>query len=401
MKLSVSRCVAISAAVLTQLSIGQTFAKPPATPPATPEAFAAALQSAKPGDIVDTPFETPDPSVPRLDIKVTPSEDCARLIFSDRPEYFRMGDGIGSQDTVPASPQRVVFYNYHVPIIKDGKPRRILSIFENMSDAPATVKFTVRSEPKPSGDYNAMAKEAMVAWFSGQGGRTVTIPPHGYVLGDGTAPMDQPDLLVHGLFEFTTDQPLRITVAQITATPDLAADAAKALTLKKIPMLPYPPSKDKAGRGNFPTGDLDGNLATPYDTASGPAQVVVANGKSDPWIPGTDGISGDATINKGNYGVAYHLHLPWKSSDGRGVAVLLTTAHSDETVAAAVKVNDGKNPGGVIELPRNAIRFRAMPGACVIQTFAPPANGTGSIDITYTPPGACSLPMPILLIPVK
>ena len=380
------------------------FGQAPSTRPDEPasmEAFEHTLESAKPGDIVQTPFVTLDPAVPKLSISTKPSADDARLIFSDRPEYFRAGDGIASQDTVPASPSRVVFYNYHVPIVKDGHARRVLTVFENTGDAAATVKFTAWSEPTPSGDYNAMAKQAMVDWFSGHGARTVTIPPHGYQLGDGTTPIDQPDLLVHGLFEFTTDQPLRLTVAQVTATPDLAADVARIATLKKIPMLPYPPSKDKSNRGNFPTGDLDGVLATPYDTASGPAQVVVANGKSDPWIAGTDGISGDATINKGNYGVAYHLHLTWKSSDGRGVAVLLTTTHTHETVAAAVKVNDGKNPGGVIELPRNAVRFRAMPGACVIQTFAPPSNGTGTIDVTYTPPGACSLPMPIVLIPIK
>ena len=352
-------------------------------PPATMEDFTKALESAKPGDILQTPFDKLDPVVPKLPISVVPSAMPARLIFSDRPEYFRKGDGIASQDTVPASTTPVRIYNYHVPVLTDKKPKRCLTVFENTGDAEATLKFTVYSVPKASGDYNLMAKQAMSDWFNGKGARTVKIAAHGTYLAEGSEPIDESDLLVHGLFEFTTDQPLQITVAQVTATADLNADAATVPSLPKIPMLPYPPSKDKANRGNFPSGDLDGNLDQPYDTASGAAQVIVANGKSDPWIPGVDGISGDATIDKGNYGVAYHLHLKWKSSDGRGVALLLTTGHK-ETVSAAVKVNDGKNPGGVVELPGDTVRFHGVPQACVIQTFAPTAGG-GTIDLEYNP----------------
>jgi hypothetical protein len=369
-------------------------------PPSTMEDFVKALDAAKPGDILQTPFASLDPAVPKLPISVVPSKSPARLIFSDRPEYFRKGDGIASQDTVQASDTPVRIYNYHVPVLTDKKPKRCLTVFENLGDGQATLKFSVYSVPKASGDYNLMAKQAMSDWFNGRGARVVKIPAHATYLAEGSDPIDQPDLLVHGLFEFTTDQPLRITVAQVTATADLAADAATVPTLPKLPMLPYPPSKDLANRGNFPSGDLDGNLAQPYDTANGPAQVIVANGKSDPWIPGVDGISGDATIDKGNYGVAYHLHLKWKSSDGRGVAVLLTTGHK-ETVSAAVKISAGINPGGVVELPREVVRFHGVPQACVIQTFAAKPGTEGTIELEYTPPGACSLPMPILLVPIK
>ena len=191
----------------------------------------------------------------------------------------------------------------------------------------------------------------------------------------------------------------------MTASDDLQADVAKIADLPKLPMLPYGQSKLKANRGNFPVGDMDGTLSAAYDTAAGPAQVIVANGKSDPWLPGVDGISGDATVNQGNYGVAYHLKLNWKSSDGRGVAVLLSPPHFEFTdcgaAAAAVKINNGIHSGGVIQLPKNQVRFHGIPEACVIQTFAAPPSGSGTIDLTYTPPGACCLPMPILIVPIE
>jgi hypothetical protein len=211
---------------------------------------------------------------------------------------------------------------------------------------------------------------------------------------------------VHGLYDFMTDQPLRLTVAQVTASADLEADVAKIATLPKIPLVVRGTDPSGAGRGLFPVADFDVALAgATYDTQSGPSQLIVADGKTDTWIEGVDGISGDKTANKGNYGVIYRMKIKWKSTDGRGLAVLMTSARFDSkwcgNVAAAVKVNNGNQPGGIIPLPNNGVRFQGIPDACVIQTFTAPPNGReATIELDYTPPGACCLPTPILLVPI-
>ena len=378
--------------------------KPAAPSAVSAEAFMASLHAAKPGDVLLTSFPKLDASLPTTDLAITPSADVVQMAFSDRPEYFRTGDGIASQDVV--TPGHVRFYTYHVPIPADGKARRIISLFENMGDAEAKLVFNARSEPAIGGDYGAIAKEGMTALLSNTGkGEVMTIPPHGHEILKQNDPVNQPDLLAHALLDFTTDQPLRISVAQVTATRDLQADVASIASLPKLSLV-YKGKSDSSGRGLFPTADFDVSFAnTPYDTATGPVQVIVANGKSSPWIEGVDGISGEKTTDKGNYGVIYHLKLKFKSTDGRGVAMLLTTSRFESEycglIAAAVRVNDGKNPGGVIPMPRGDVRFHGIPQACVIQTFDAPANGgERTIELDYTPPGACCLPTPILLVPI-
>ena len=401
---------AATTALAMWMAIGATvvFAqtKPTTVPaPSSSADFAKALTAAKPGDVVLTPFTKLEDAAP-FALAITPRPDAAKLVFSDRPEYFRAGDGIASQDEV--KPGRIRFYNYHVPVLPDGKPRRVLTLIENLGDAEAHIVCNSHSDPKPSGDYNAIAKEAIVALLSDTGkGDAVKIPAHDHDVADNFAPVSKPDLLVHSLMDFTTDQPLRITVAQVTASDNLEADTAKIAALPKLPMLPYGVAKDKSGRGVFPCADFDVTLAdnAVYDTKSGPMSVPVANGKSDPWLDGIDGISGDATTNKGNYGVLYHIKLKFKSSDGRGVAVLLSANHYEKEkcgfIGTAVKINDGKNPGGVIPLPREAVRFHGLPEACVMQTYDAPKDGSeGVIDFVYTPPGACCIPTPILIVPI-
>lgn len=400
---SMIRSAVAIAAICTSNALAQTV---PATRPAptTPEAFIASLKNAKPGDVLHTSFGALD--MPALPLAITPSADAAKLVFSDRPEYFRSGDGIACQEVV--QPGLIRFYTYHVPVPADGKARRVISKFENLGDAEATLTFNSHSEPKIGGDYNVIALEAMNALLKNIGkGDIVTIPPKGHEISDRIEPTIKPDLLVHGLFEFTTDQPLRLTVAQVTATDKLEADVAAIDALPKLPLV-YQGKTDSAGRGVFPTADFDvviGANAT-YDTASGPSQVIVADGVTDHWIEGVDAITGEKTANKGNYGVVYHMKLKWKSTDGRGLAVMLSSARFESqwcgNVAAAVRVNDGKQPGGVIGLPRTGKRFRGVPDACVIQTFDAPSNGGAmTIELDYTPPGACCLPTPILLVPIE
>jgi hypothetical protein len=397
--------VSLALSTATAESFAQTK---PATPsPVSPVEMTNALRSARPGDIVMTSFAKLDGVLPPLALFITPAADGAKLVFSDRPEYFRGGDGIACQETV--QPGRIRFYTYHVPIPDEGKPRRVIAKFENLGDAEATVTFNSHSEPAIGGDYNAIAKEAMTALLLNTGkGDMLKLPPHGHDISDRAAEATaKSDLLAHGLFDFVTDQPLRLTVAQVTATADLQADTAAMDTLPKLPMA-YKGKTDSAGRGLFPTADLDVALADAktFDTASGTAQVIVADGNRDGWIEGVDGLTGVKTRNKGNYGVIYHMKLKWKSTDGRGLAVLMTSARFDSqwcgTVAAAVKVNDGKHPGGVIGLPRDVVRFHGIPEACVIQTFDAPANGQeATIELDYTPPGSCCLPTPILLVPIE
>ena len=143
---------------------------------------------------------------------------------------------------------------------------------------------------------------------------------------------------------------------------------------------------------------------TAIDTARGLTQLVVADGKRDNWITGLDGSRNGGCILKGNYGVIYRMKLDWVSTDGRDLALMIWNPHGKSCwgMAAAVKVNAGAFPGGMVKIPSDKPVVVNNTDAVLIQRYpAPPKGTTGTIELTYTPPGAACLPTPILFVPVE
>jgi len=314
------------------------------------------------------------------------------------PEYFRSGDGIALREDVKPGVARL--YIYHCPQ-PDAGSKVISSVLENMSDRP--LKFTLlrRAFPKPGGNYYKIGKSALAAYFDAAPAPPKTLAPHQRMLVDPE--MDQmqvtTDQLVHGIYEFQIDQPVRIFVFQ----RDPKADSTKIID--NLPLLRRIVNNKPsgAGRGVFLTSDYSITADT-IDTANGLAQLIVADGKTDPWIRGRDSIDNiNDGANKGNYGVMYHITLKFKSSDNRALAVLFTNPHPGEScggAAAAVTVNDGVCKGGMVRLPADRINIKLFPECALIQRFATPGKDqVQEIQITYSPPGASCLPTPILLVP--
>ena len=69
-------------------------------------------------------------------------------------------------------------------------------------------------------------------------------------------------------------------------------------------------------------------------------------------------------------------------------------------IGAVVKVSAGAYPAGVVALPTDRVVFGGAEEAVLIQRFPPlPKGETTPIEITYSPPGACCLPTPLLFVP--
>jgi hypothetical protein len=359
------------------------------------------LRESRPGQIVTLPdlslADVPTLAVERIDAH------GPQLLFSDMPEYFRSGDGIAIQEEV--RPGIVRLYLYHVP--EPGEKKKIISaVIENLADEPTTMRFLRYSFPAPGTDYHKIGKAGLLGYFTSKSGDSaITIAPHGRAVIDPE--LDKAivtkDMLVHAIYEFEIDRPAQITTFQRDPSADSLA------IIDKLPRLPriVADKPSGAGRGLFLTSDFDVKPKNdrPMDTSGGPVQIVVADGKSDPWITGRDSIAGIEGVVKGNYGVMYRIKLRRSSSDGRALALLMCNARGGQWCrysAAAVMVSDGLFPGGATSLPADQVRFGTFPEAVVIQRFAPIAPGeTGTIEFTYSPPGASCLPTPLLLIPYK
>lgn len=370
---------------------------------ATPRAFAAALRSARPGQRVMTPFLSAD-GIGVLPVELRRSGESPQYLLSDKPEYFRTGDGIAMQEEV--KPGVVRLYLYHVPE-PTGAKKVVASVIENLSNEPMRLEMLRRGAPAPSGDYHALAKQALADYWDESWVRPapVVVPPRGRVLVDEalSSAVVTKDILVHGLYEFRVDRPARVTVFQ----KDPGAPIEVMDRLPKLPLVLPGFHPSGAGRGLFAGADVDGELAGGgvYDTARGVRQIVVADGVTDAWVTGRDSLTpGVPAVNKGNYGVMYRLKLRLKSTDGRRVALLIATDRSGrwcEAAGATVRVREGTGPARTLLLPSDTPRFQRMPEACVIGTLAPKPGEVIEVELTYSPPGASCLPTPILLVPFE
>jgi hypothetical protein len=178
-----------------------------------------------------------------------------------------------------------------------------------------------------------------------------------------------------------------------------------AKTLPRLPRILPDTKASGAGRGNFPIADLLVTLSEDrLDTADGPRQLVVADGRRDPWILGTDSIAGEVIPNKGNYGVVYRIRIRRESSDGRSLAVFMHNLYPASEFcrnqSSAIKISDGMHPGGVVSIPGKTTFFGGVGENVLLQTFAPlPVGESDIIEILYSPPGASCLPTPIFFVP--
>ena len=102
----------------------------------------------------------------------------------------------------------------------------------------------------------------------------------------------------------------------------------------------------------------------------------------------------------------YNMELKWKSSDGKGLALVTWNARAGDNkwcggMAAAMVVSKGKFAEGIVQVPSDSLRTRGKPEAVLVQVFLPEKTGeVQTIRLTYSPPGASCLPTPLLFIPV-
>ena len=363
-----------------------------------PSSLEKKLRQAQPGDIVRaSDFSLDD--VPLLDYNKKSSGPP--MVFSDDPEYFRVPEGAGVREVVGGGHVRL--YLYHVNATTDTA-KRISAVIENLGDKPLTLTFERYASRGPSADYYKVGKSGLIEYLSG-----THLPDPIVVPVRGAAPIDirldkqavRYDELVHGFYDFHIDQPARITTL-ITSldTPSTVANARIGNVL--------PPRKASgAGRGLYPTTTFAITPAggRPYDTADGPRQILIADGKHDPWITGHDSSRNTSCTLAGNYGVIYNISIPFRCSDGRGIVVGTWYPPSGkkwcDACALAVKVNSGAFEGGVIPIPRGATSFSGRDAIGIIQRYDPGNEGSGTIEITYSPPGASCLPTPLLLLPIS
>ena len=372
-----------------------------ATPLPVSAELSSRLSSTTQGAIVST-GDLNLPSLPELSISKT--SGGPPYVFSDNPEYIRQPEGAALRE--PVDPGVFRLYTYHVNGTT-GTVSKITTVLENTGTKPMSVRFLRRSNGGPSTNYYLVGKVGMKRFLEAQpeAQTALTIAP-----GEGAVldPYKEKarvnfDELIHSFHDIQIDQPGRITVLQ---TPPDNDSVAVARRIEKV----IPPKHFGAGRGKFPFSEYTvrvhgaGGMGTPFDTAQGPSQIIVADGKRDPWVEGVDSELATTVALKGNYGMIYDIEIPYTSTDGRSLAILVFNARTGskwcDNMAAAMGVGEGKFPGGVVDVPTGRTFVTGLDQAVLLQVL-PPASSQRTVRVRFTPPGASCLPVPILLVPFE
>lgn len=364
------------------------------------ENYDSIIKKAKQGEIVSLPGFLRS-KMPQLPYSKKIIGDV-QLLMSDDPEYVTDSSAIVLKEKVKPGNVRLYVYNVNGVIQPQKMERKIVAIIKNTGSKTMHFQIKKKSTEKPSDNYYEIGKNGIADYYHSRSERLITLAPGKVMLID--TKMDnqiaQYNDLVHGIYEFHIDQPGEVIVLQ--TSPDIKGTDA-ASQIKYI----VPTGHLNAGRGLFTPADYSIHVNDVVDTKNGPCVLTIADGKIDPWIKGYESNSNKEVELAGNYGVMYDITIPWKSSDGKSLALLTWNPMGGvgqwcDGMANSMIVSKGKFDSGVVKLPGNTLVVKKDPDAILVQVFQPaPNNGIQQIHIVYSPPGASCLPTPLVFMPVS
>ncbi|PRD52729.1 copper amine oxidase [Sphingobacterium gobiense] len=364
------------------------------------EVISATLSSAKQGDVVILEdFLTTDFPKIAYDKAVMPGP---QFMISDDPEYIRIPEAIVMQERTDAGAVRLYVYNVNGVKEPEKMPRKISAVIKNLGEENMHLRMLRYSSQKPSMNYFQIGKQGLYDYFSSRETNNVrTIKPGEVIAIDERLEKQviMYDELVHGFYEFVIDQPALISVLQ--TSPDKEGPKAFHEIDTIIPF-----SHVNAGRGIFPIANYKVTSKDTIDTNDGVSQLIVADGSDDPWITGTIGKKAELARNVGNYGVLYHTSIKWKSTGGKGLALITWNCRSEDSqwcggMGLTMEMFDEHMKKSVIQYPSNQLVTKAAPEAILIGIYKPDlSKDIQEINFTYSPPGASCLPTPLVLVPI-
>ena len=354
------------------------------------------LNNAQQGDIVSLPWFFSNQTKRGVVSYDKISLRSPQLVFSDDPEYITDTEAVVLKEAIIPGRVRVYLYNVNGVVKPQKMPRKIVAMLKNTSDKTMHFRMLKHSTQMPSSNYFLVGKQGLADYFASKADDNImTLKPGEAVPLDpklDTLVANYNDL-VHGIYEFSIDQPGEVVIFQ-TSPHVNSVDA-----LNRIHHI-MPLGHLNGGRGLFSTCNFRIISKEILDTKNGPAVLTVADGVTDPWITGVEGTTKTSVKLDGNYGVMYDIELKWRSTDGKGLALVTWNPQCDG-MANTVVVSSGKFKGGIVKLPMKILSVGRIPNAILIQIFKPSNKGeVQTIKLTYSPPGASCIPTPLGFIPI-
>lgn len=322
------------------------------------------------------------------------------LLFSDSPEYVNR-DGILYSDTVQGD-ARVLFYHLN----NTDVTKKVAVVLENHSDQYTIIHVTRGGMSQPSSNYLEVGKGTQVEYFDQQLNGKIYIGKGEKRLlqDDMDSTVLQPGQLVYGVFDFSSKQPVRVSVIMYPA------DANPLDFIKDAVVLP----KDEHRlRGTFRGMDRIISSSRAYDPRrDGIVYIPIGDNERDTYRTGIDATDGSLVTNYGNYGVLYRISIPMRGD----YSARYFLSPLGGVYAGAMRVDYGRRsnllltPGGRTYFgdatpPESQGEVKARDeGTATLSHYTELAD-LGTYDsksepsFEYSPPGASNLPVNLILMP--
>jgi PKD repeat protein len=303
-------------------------------------------------------------NIPDLPKKVTASKDRT-LLVSDSPEEITE-KGVLYQDNINGKAR---LYADHLNMTDQKLIFAILAT--NNTDKPITLTTTNKGEVYPSIYANLIGSEASVDFLQHNPVNTQMVVPPKQTFVYTQLPDYYPQQGTNLIYDVESSGELQISF--------IATDTLNKDTLGQLPLL----SHDKHVRGTFPTADvkweIDGSKFTK------PSKVVIGNGESDPFDKGYDAVKKKPSINFGNWGMHYKIHI----DHPRKMALMIVGKGG--YFKGPFRINDE-----IVQVPKSGLitAFQDM------QILAKTTGTEESLDLEFTPPAGSNFPIDLIFFPL-
>lgn len=359
-------------------------------------------ESWHPMDTVEWPQTDQTSPQPMQRMHVSVEDGGGTLLFSDSPEYVEQ-DGILYSDVVEGKGR--IFY-YHLNNTRHNK--KIAVVLQNESKSPAVLSIDRKALSAPSDDYLWVGKTAQQQYMQSQENSDVIIFAGKMRVLDNEMinTIVKPGQLVNGIYDFTAEQPVRLSVIMYPAN----ADPIQFMQTAKVL-----PKDEHRLRGTYEGMNRIVRAEQAYNPRQDGAMFIsLADNHHDTYRKGIDATDGSETENYGNYGVMYEIQVP---ITGEGdVQFMLNPLGGVYAGAMSVCTSQDKNKF-LLNTPQNQLYFGAAKYLDYTGDWFQPtdeveyiyrrselenlgAYSAGQeIFFEFSPPGASNLPVNLVLMP--
>ena len=221
------------------------------------------------------------------------SQKEGTLIFSDSPEVVT-NDGILYQEYMNGN-GRINFHHINNYDDSVAKNKKVVIIAENTTDVPITMIVTDKTIRGPAQDSMYVGQLLTYYYLLTNGYVTYTLQPHEKIFLVDTKDKNWiKGTTIAGQLDINTTGNVKFTVAS----------ANKEATIQDVENSPVL-NRDIHPRGTYFVTDLYYDIVAKGDKET---CFIIGKGQEE-WIQGIDAIEMQPTMNRGNYGITYHISI--------------------------------------------------------------------------------------------